>query len=150
MWELISVIDLIHNRLMIQSMVNIVLFKRMLLSQIYWGMFVNPDWQFSWDLLFYWFTSPKITRCGFRPMVKSTNAIFSNDPRHFLAPPPLSLSLPNPVSLCLSFSLLCSIPYHVLPVLISLKYSTDWMFDYHWSQQTDLNYNTVSLRGCSQ
>ncbi len=49
--ERISVIDLNHNRIMIQSMVNIV-FKRMLLSQIYWGMFVNIDWQFSWDLFY--------------------------------------------------------------------------------------------------
>jgi hypothetical protein len=37
------------------------------------------------------------------------------------------LSLPNPLSLCLSFSPFCSIPCHVLPAAISLKYSADLM-----------------------
>jgi hypothetical protein len=61
---------------------------------------------------------------------KSTNAIFSNDPHHFLSPLLLSLSLPNPLSLSLSFSPLWSIPHHVLPVLIFFKYLTDLIFDY--------------------
>ncbi len=87
----------------------------------------NPDWQFYWDLWFYWLTSPKIPRCWFRPMVKSTNAIFSNYPRCFLPPPLLSLSPQSTLSLCLSFSPFCSIPHHVLPAAISLKYSADLM-----------------------
>ncbi len=81
----------------------------------------NPVWQFCWYLLFYWLTSPKILWCWFRPTVKSTNDIFSYYPCRFLPPLPLSLSLPNPLSLCLSFSPFCPIARYVLPVLISLK-----------------------------
>ncbi len=70
----------------------------------------NPDWQFYWDLLFNWLTSPKIPRCWFRPMVKSTNATSSDYPSGFLSTALVYLSLPNPPSLCLSFSPFCSIP----------------------------------------
>ncbi len=75
-WERISVIDLNHNRIMIQSVVNIVLFKRMLLRQIYWGMFVNPDWQFSWDLFYIDWCLPKY------PGVDLDQ--WSNQPTHLL------------------------------------------------------------------
>ncbi len=64
----------------------------------------NSDWQFYWDLFFCSLMSPKIPRCWFRPRVNSTNTIFSDYPRRFLPPLPLSLSLslPSPLSLCLS------------------------------------------------
>ncbi len=55
---------------------------------------------------------------------KSTNAIFSNNPCHFLSPPPLSLSLPKPLSLSVSLSSLYAlflIMFYLFPFLLNTQ-----------------------------
>ncbi len=88
-------------------MANIVLFERMMRSQIDRRISgipkpPNSDLHFYWDLLFYLIDVSKNTQV----------LIFTNGQSYlcrFLSPPPLSLSLPNPLSLSLSLF----IPYLV-------------------------------------
>jgi len=105
---------------------SIVLFERMLRSQISWIISETTQISKSWltVYLFYWCLSLRILRCWFHqrsflptPFPSSTNATSLSPLIHYL-----SLSLPP----------ICPLPQYVLPVYISHKYSADLMFDYHW------------------
>jgi hypothetical protein len=104
---------------------SIVLFKRMLRSQISWGISEPPkSWLNSFLVFIVLFVSvSKNTQVLILPTVIS-------NPRYFLSPP---LS-PLIRSLGLSLPPTSPTPQYVSPVLISHKYSADLMFDYHWSQ----------------
>jgi hypothetical protein len=123
------------------SVVDSVLFERMLLSQIKQRMLSatpNRDWQLSFDCSNYWRLQEILRWCWFRIMVKINPRCFllllccsPSLPKSLSLCLTLSVSLSLSHSLCLTLSLSCLIPHHVLPVLISLKYSLISMFDYH-------------------
>ncbi len=104
---------------------NIVLFERILRSQISWIISETTQISQSWltVYLFYWCLSLRILRCWFHQrsflptlFPFSTNATSLSPLICFL-----SLSLPP----------ICPLSQYVLPVYISHKYSADLMFDYH-------------------
>ncbi len=88
----------------------------------------NLDWHL-WSLLFVWLTSLEILRCS-----SLTNGQAQPTPLPSFLLCYFSLLLILSLSLCLSFSPSCFTTWHVLPVLISLKYSEVLIKSYHWSQ----------------